>query len=91
MNELNKIRYNCKQATFLIEKKLLGKITLKESVELRIHLIGCDACKLYAKQSDKINRMMQRMFKTVAGKPVTMDEKFKIELQERITDKLNSD
>ena len=38
MDPLKKIIYNCKQATFLIEKKMIGRITFRQHIELRIHL-----------------------------------------------------
>ncbi len=38
MSQLKKIQYNCKKATFLIEKKMLSRITFREHIELRIPL-----------------------------------------------------
>ncbi|MEO6849833.1 MAG: hypothetical protein ABI203_09630 [Mucilaginibacter sp.] len=89
MGPLKKIIYNCKQATFLIEKKLTGRLTFRETMELRIHLIGCSVCKLYSKQSRKINEMVQQLFRSAMNAEVRLDDTFKKELQERIEEELN--
>ena len=89
MSQLKKIQYNCKQATFLIEKKLLSRITFREHIELRIHLMGCSVCKLYGKQTRVINDMVQQLFKSSQRGEARLDDNFKMELQERIETELN--
>ena len=89
MSQLKKIQYNCKQATFLIEKKLLTRITFREHIELRIHLMGCSVCKLYGKQTRVINDMVQQLFKSSQRGEARLDDNFKMELQERIETELN--
>ena len=84
MSNLKKIIYNCKKATFLIDKKEMGPITLREHIELRIHLIGCSFCRLYGKQSRAINKMVQELFRAAVSQPDKLDDGFKKELQERI-------
>jgi len=68
MNALKKIQYNCNKATFLIEKRMLDKITLREKVELYIHLAGCLPCRLFAEQSHNINLMVKQLFQKPAAK-----------------------
>ncbi|TSD65059.1 hypothetical protein FFF34_012015 [Inquilinus sp. KBS0705] len=85
MSELKKIIYNCKQATFLIEKRMLGRITFRERIELHIHLLGCNVCKLYGRQSQKINQMIKHLI--VAAQP-TLNADFKADLQRKITERL---
>lgn len=87
MGPLKKIIYNCKRATFLIEKKLIDRLTLREKMELRIHLFGCSVCRVFDKQSALINQMVQHLFKT--PKDTHLDDNFKQELQHRIEDELN--
>jgi hypothetical protein len=89
MEALKKITHNCRHATYLIEKKLVGRLTLRERIFLRIHLFGCDVCKLYQKQSAKINEMIRQLFSGVNGTDPKLDEQFKKELQDRIEDELN--
>jgi len=89
MSQLKKIQYNCKKATFLIEKKLISRITFREHIELRIHLMGCSVCRIYGKQSRIINDMVRQLFKSSMPGEAKLDDNFKKELQERIEIELN--
>src|SRR5882762_9859146 len=91
MSYLKRIIYNCKQATFLIEKRSAGKITFREAIELRIHLFGCSFCRIYKKQSRVINEMVQELFRSSMQTDRKLDDKFKKELQIRIEEELNKD
>jgi len=84
MSYLNKIIYNCKQATFLIEKKQLKRLSFREGIELRIHLAGCGVCVLYNKQSVAINEMVQQLFQASLKSELKLDDAFKTDLQARI-------
>jgi hypothetical protein len=89
MSYLKRIIYNCKQATFLIEKRSVGSITFREAFELRIHLLGCSFCRIYKKQSRVINEMVQELFRSSMQNNVKLDDNFKRELQDRIEEELN--
>jgi hypothetical protein len=89
MGALKKIQYNCKEATFLIEKKLIGQITLREQLKLRIHLLGCSVCRTYQKQTGKINEMIRQLFHSAVNKEARLDDNFKKDLQDRIEEELN--
>ena len=91
MNHLKKVIYNCKQATLLIEKKQLAKLSFRESIELRIHLAGCSMCKLYKKQSHMISTMVLQLYHDSMQQTSTakLDEAFKKDLQDRIENELN--
>ena len=89
MGYLKRIIYNCKQATYLIEKKSVGKITFRESIELRIHLYGCGFCRLFSKQSKMINEMVKELFHGSMQANPKLDDNFKKELQEKIEEELN--
>lgn len=89
MTHLKKIIYNCKQATFLIEKRELTKLSFREVIELRIHLYGCSFCRLYSKQSVVINKMVQQLFRNSMQSDIRLDDEFKRELQGRIEDEMN--
>jgi hypothetical protein len=89
MEALKKVTHNCKHATYLIEKKLIGRLTLREHIFLRIHLFGCGVCRLYQSQTKKINAMIRQLLHVSAAQDTRLDENFKKELQERIEDELN--
>jgi hypothetical protein len=90
MSNLKRIIYNCKQATFLIEKQTFAKLSFREVIELRIHLYGCSFCRLYKKQSHIINDMVQELFRS-SMQSIKLDEDFKKNLRERIEEELNKD
>jgi hypothetical protein len=91
MGPLKKIQYNCKQATFLIEKKALAGISFREEIELRIHLMGCGVCVLYKKQSKLINDMVLQLFKgnNNPANSYHLDEGYKKQMQDKIEQELN--
>ena len=89
MSRLRDIVYNCKQATFLIEKKLIGKITLREKIRLHIHFYGCSVCKLFNKQSSMMNAMLKQLLIKNGQPDIKLDEDFKTDMQHRIEDELN--
>jgi hypothetical protein len=89
MSVLKAIIYNCRKATYLADKKMNGRISFKESIELRIHLFGCDACKLYVKQSGKINEMIKALLISPAATNIRLDDDFKTRMQVTINEELN--
>jgi len=89
MGTLKKIQNNCHMATFLIEKKLIGKITLREKIELKIHLFGCGICRTYEKQTIKISQMVHQLFHDSANSEKHLDDTFKKDMQHRIEDELD--
>jgi hypothetical protein len=84
-----KIAYNCRKATYLIEKKQLSEISVREKIELKIHLAGCSVCKTFEKQSLLINHMIKNLF-IINEADAKLDESFKTELRERIKNKLGN-
>ncbi|MDB5002793.1 MAG: hypothetical protein JWQ34_1018 [Mucilaginibacter sp.] len=89
MGPIKKIQYNCKQATFLIEKRLIEQLTLREKVELHIHLAGCSVCRVFDKQSQMINTMVRQLFNQANDTAIHLDDSFKKDLQHRIEEELN--
>ena len=45
---------SCKIATELVDKRQAVGLSFPEQLKLRLHTAMCDACKLYEKQSAKI-------------------------------------
>ena len=88
MGVIKKIQYDCRHATYLIEKRQETSLTLKERMQLFIHLLGCSVCRLFQQQSRAINRSLKAMFQRSATQPHTLDENFKREMQEKINERL---
>lgn len=82
------IIYNCKKATFLIDKKNLEGISPLQQIELRLHLMGCSVCRLYYSQSRMIDQML-RGFYTNRTKPEWgLDDESKKRMQRNIAKEL---
>jgi hypothetical protein len=89
MSELKKIQYNCRKATFLIEKRMIDKITFREAIELRIHLAGCSVCKLFDQQSQLINKMVRQLLAPANAAGIKLDDTYKQQLHDRIEEEIN--
>ncbi|RZM21705.1 MAG: hypothetical protein EOO88_31905 [Pedobacter sp.] len=87
--DLRKVAYNCRKATFLIEKQQLVKITLREKLELKIHLTGCAICVTFMQQSAVINQMARKLVNADSN-VLKLDEGYKEGLQKRINNHLDN-
>lgn len=88
MGVIKKIQYNCRHATYLIEKRQHVPLSIKERIHLVIHLAGCSTCRLFQRQSRMITRMLRGLFQTSAGSERKLDEGFKQEMQQKINERL---
>ena len=88
MGIIKKIQYNCREATYLIEKRQHVRLTIKERLHLVIHLSGCSVCRLFQRQSRMINRMVKGLFGDAASEQRRLDEDFKREMQDKINERL---
>ncbi len=83
------IIYNCKKATFLVEKKNQEGISPLQQIELRLHLMGCSVCRLYYSQTLLVDQMLRRLYPNHLKPEPGLDDAFKKGLQEDITKELN--
>ena len=88
MNALKKITYNCRMATFLIEKKNNSRISIKEELTLKYHLAGCSVCRIFHQQSILIDRMVKKHFFNDTT-DFRLDANFKEILSKRISDEID--
>jgi len=91
MNGLKKIAYNCKKATFLIEKKNLNGISIREQMELKLHLAGCTVCRLFQQQSLLIDRVIKGHFLGKDMEEPKLGEQFKKDMHQLIEQKLEEE
>ena len=84
---MSKIAYNCKKATYLIEKQQTGKITTIEKFQLELHLKGCEVCNIFQKQSALINQFVKKLIQP-EHQEIKLEDGFKETLQKRIDEKL---
>ena len=81
---LHTLIISCKKATLLVEKKEQDKISFKESVQLKIHLWICKACKIYEKQSKVIDAIFRKKSR------IKTETKLDKNIKQKIIKKINS-
>ncbi len=59
---------SCDKATELVEKKLLHKLSIKEKLQLKVHMMMCDPCSTYEKQSTIIDEVLSKEKSTECSK-----------------------
>ena len=60
---MNILILSCLKATELIEKKLHFKLSFKEKLQLKVHKMMCDACRMYEKQSTLLEKGIEQQQK----------------------------
>ena len=63
MSLMNKLVLSCLKATELIERKFHVKLKLRQRLQLKIHLMICDACANYQKQSEFLDKGISQHLK----------------------------
>lgn len=78
---------NCKAATLLALQKEERKLTFKEQLKLKLHLMYCDACKQFIHQSAIINKVMQQAKEAMTKHPPQqISEARKAIIQQQLND-----
>ena len=88
MGPIKKMQYDCRHATYLIEKKQYTSLTIRERIGLYIHLSGCSVCRLFQQQSRWINRMLRNLFHSEESRKKKLDDEYKRQLQDKINERL---
>lgn len=76
-----KLSIDCSSAAMLMAIKEAGDITFYQRLQLAYHNLGCKLCKVWAKQSAKITKMIQKAF---SGEKHTLTAKKKEEMEKQI-------
>jgi hypothetical protein len=87
--DLERIAYNCRQATFLIEKKQDEELTNREKLELKLHLAGCYICRVYEQQSLIISVLVRNMVNNGTPTGIKLDDDYKSLLKKKIVEKMD--
>lgn len=83
---------SCKKATFFIEKSYVQPLSLTEKLQLRLHLVICDKCAKYKKQSAIIESLLKsQRQKAALPKELKLSDDFKGLMKSRIDQKLKKD
>lgn len=69
--------YSCKKATEMVEKQNITGLTTGETLQLKLHLAICKACKAYIRQSKLIDRFFETKNHGEDGIPVIENNELK--------------
>jgi hypothetical protein len=70
---MNFIMLSCKKASGLIVKRESFDLSPVEKMRLYFHLMMCDACSAFSKQSEMIQQVMEKEYNNPEGAPATKD------------------
>ena len=76
----------CEKAIYLSSKKQTSKLSLWESINLKIHLFSCEVCRKYISDIKKINNYLLKEYDNVAIKEIKLNESQKKQLQEKLSE-----
>ena len=76
----------CEQASFLIDKEQYAPLSLKEKIDLKMHLLTCKFCRLYKIESNLINDEINRVVELNKAEIKLSDEQ-----KQRIIDNLRAE
>ncbi len=90
MATLKEIAYDCRKASYLIEKKQFGNISIKERLQLKYHLTGCSVCRLYQQQSVYISDILHQAFADFNSTGLSISDSDITNMQKEINLRLGS-
>lgn len=57
-NAMHHVMLSCDHATFFIAKRDYQKLSCRENIQLKMHLMGCKLCRTFNKQNAIITRKL---------------------------------
>jgi hypothetical protein len=86
MSWYKKVKYDCRNTTYRIEKQQNDWLGLIDTISLYTHLVTCPFCRLYKKQTKIIRQLLREIFNS--SNSGTLDSAFKERLQRMIDERL---
>ncbi|WP_158861530.1 hypothetical protein [Lunatibacter salilacus] len=83
---MTKMLLSCKEATFLIEKKSVHRLSVVERFRLYFHVKLCLVCNLYQHQSKTIEKAINKWVNTEGNPNDILPKKVKDQIVEKITE-----
>ena len=82
---------SCKKATLLIEMSQNRRLSIREKIQLKVHVKMCERCKAYQKQSFFIETMLKANYKMHSNtSDIKLPEASKIKLKKVIEEKMKN-
>ena len=85
------VMLNCDKATYLLSKRETEKLKCAERIKLRMHLVSCKYCRMFAQQTRYITKQI-RTFAEIDPNNLSLalTEAQKHNLQEAVDEQLNT-
>lgn len=78
MPVMSKLTPSCEVVTHKISESMDHKISYRERMQIKIHLMGCKFCERYRDQLLTIQRMLQNLDQSHADEHLTKEARIKI-------------
>ncbi len=79
---------SCKQAARLVSISFERKLTLREYLAMRVHLMMCKTCTFYGRQIKALRAIFTRHQEVLDNTPCSCDEQLPPHAKERIKDQI---
>ena len=86
MKLMNKIMLTCKQATFISSNRRFKHINFTDQIKHKLHLMICEACRAFDKQSRIIDQSMDDIYQ---NNQLLSEENLSPEKKSQIKDTIN--
>lgn len=81
----------CEDIAFLISKSIDTKLSLREKLQVRIHIIGCILCHRYREQLLKLEHLYKKSLNRLDEDEISEEERLSDEAYNRIKTNLTGD
>lgn len=86
MSWINRINAHCKEATMLSVQKEQGDLSWPQSIKLWVHLLYCESCRRFVKQSAVITSALKEYNTTTTQNP---HHRLSVDVKELMKKKIN--
>ncbi len=76
---MHSIMLSCEKATFFITKRDYVKLSCKENLQLKMHLMGCKFCRNFDKQNTMISEKLNTLQENPPSEKLSDDKKLEIQ------------
>lgn len=66
---------SCQKASYIIEKREVSKISLREKISLKFHLMICALCRRYESDSKILGRILKSLHKKESSTHLSSEDK----------------
>ena len=84
---MNWATFSCKEASEMIEKQAVTKLSSAEKIKLSMHTAMCETCKAYARESELIDKSILNHIKAQAEEKNNLSDEIKTNLIRKLEDK----